>query len=151
MGRVLTKGDFIEIPGAEAPVVMKLSMKLNTLGTLSKVLFRVPEVTMDLVGTGGHRIYRIVPDTLINGLFINFLPIGLRDVYFLANENQTTGKIYGIELSGEGLPLYKDTIRVEFYKIPDIRIKELPPPLRRLIGDLSDKEKVLFGLDYTVQ
>ena len=25
-------------------------------------------------------------------------------------------------------------------------IKELPPPLRRVIGDLTDKEKVLFGL-----
>lgn len=28
-------------------------------------------------------------------------------------------------------------------------IKELPPPLRRIIGDLSDKEKVLLGLDLT--
>lgn len=26
-------------------------------------------------------------------------------------------------------------------------IKMLPPPLRRVIGDLSDKEKVLFGLE----
>lgn len=26
-------------------------------------------------------------------------------------------------------------------------IKQLPLPLRRVIGDLSDKEKVLFGLD----
>ncbi|MFH1953422.1 MAG: circadian clock protein KaiB [Pseudomonadota bacterium] len=26
-------------------------------------------------------------------------------------------------------------------------IKKLPPPLRRIIGDLSDKEKVLFALD----
>lgn len=26
-------------------------------------------------------------------------------------------------------------------------IKELPLPLRRIIGDLSDKEKVLLGLD----
>ncbi len=26
-------------------------------------------------------------------------------------------------------------------------IKALPPPLRRIIGDLSDKEKVLLGLD----
>lgn len=26
-------------------------------------------------------------------------------------------------------------------------IKELPPPIRRVIGDLSDSEKVLFGLD----
>ena len=26
-------------------------------------------------------------------------------------------------------------------------IKQLPPPLRRVIGDLSDKEKLLMGLD----
>jgi len=26
-------------------------------------------------------------------------------------------------------------------------IKDLPPPLRRIIGDLSDSEKVLLGLD----
>lgn len=26
-------------------------------------------------------------------------------------------------------------------------IKRLPPPLRRVIGDLSDRDKVLLGLD----
>lgn len=26
-------------------------------------------------------------------------------------------------------------------------IKQLPPPLRRVIGDLSDKDKLLLGLD----
>lgn len=26
-------------------------------------------------------------------------------------------------------------------------IKHLPPPLRRIIGDLSDRERVLIGLD----
>jgi circadian clock protein KaiB len=26
-------------------------------------------------------------------------------------------------------------------------LKKLPPPLRRLIGDLSDRERVLIGLD----
>jgi circadian clock protein KaiB len=30
-------------------------------------------------------------------------------------------------------------------------IKALPPPLRRIIGDLSDTEKVLFGLDLKVK
>jgi len=28
-------------------------------------------------------------------------------------------------------------------------IKSLPPPLRRIIGDLSDSERVLLGLDLT--
>lgn len=26
-------------------------------------------------------------------------------------------------------------------------VKELPPPLRRIVGDLSDREKVLLGLE----
>ena len=30
-------------------------------------------------------------------------------------------------------------------------IKDLPPPLKRVIGDLSDKEKVLMGLDVMPQ
>jgi len=30
-------------------------------------------------------------------------------------------------------------------------IKQLPRPLRRLIGDLSDQDKVLFGLDLKMQ
>ena len=30
-------------------------------------------------------------------------------------------------------------------------IKDLPPPLRRVIGDLSDKEKVIMGLDVVPQ
>jgi len=30
-------------------------------------------------------------------------------------------------------------------------IKRLPPPLRRLVGDLSNLEKVLFGLDLRIQ
>ncbi len=30
-------------------------------------------------------------------------------------------------------------------------IKELPPPLRKLVGDLSDTEKVLAGLDLSPQ
>lgn len=29
-------------------------------------------------------------------------------------------------------------------------VKELPPPLRRVVGDLSDRERVLIGLDLAV-
>jgi circadian clock protein KaiB len=30
-------------------------------------------------------------------------------------------------------------------------LKELPPPLRKIVGDLSEKEKVLEGLDIQPQ
>ena len=31
-----------------------------------------------------------------------------------------------------------------------VLIKVLPPPIRKIIGDLSDKERVLLGLDITI-
>jgi circadian clock protein KaiB len=30
-------------------------------------------------------------------------------------------------------------------------VKALPPPVRKIIGDLSDREKVLLGLDLTTK
>lgn len=30
-------------------------------------------------------------------------------------------------------------------------VRELPPPLRRVVGDLSDKDRVLVGLDLAVR
>lgn len=30
-------------------------------------------------------------------------------------------------------------------------VRELPPPLRRVVGDLSNKDRVLVGLDLAVQ
>ena len=30
-------------------------------------------------------------------------------------------------------------------------VRVLPPPVRKIIGDLSDKEKVLLGLDFTTE
>lgn len=49
----------------------------------------------------------------------------------------------------EIIDVLEDPERAEQAKIlatPTL-IKQLPPPLRRVIGDLSDKEKLLFGLD----
>jgi circadian clock protein KaiB len=49
----------------------------------------------------------------------------------------------------EIVDVLKDPQRAEDERIlatPTL-IKQLPPPLRRVIGDLSDKEKVLLGLE----
>jgi hypothetical protein len=119
--------EFIEIPVSDHPVVMKLSMKLNLLGTLAKIFFRVPRTDIELVGTAGYISYRVVPETLIDGLLINFLPISLQDVEFLMNEDQARAKLYGFKLSGAGLRFYANTIQVEFAQITDIRIPDVRP------------------------
>ncbi|HEY3257890.1 MAG TPA: circadian clock KaiB family protein [Gemmatimonadaceae bacterium] len=61
------------------------------------------------------------------------------------------------DLSGEYsldiIDVQKDPERAEMDKIlatPTL-IKQLPPPLRRVIGDLSDRDKVLLGLELRSQ
>jgi circadian clock protein KaiB len=47
------------------------------------------------------------------------------------------------------IDLYQQPMLAEGHQIIAVPtlIKKLPPPLRRIIGDLSDREKVLIGLD----
>ena len=49
----------------------------------------------------------------------------------------------------EVIDIYQQPVLAEgdqIIAVPTL-IKKLPPPLRRLIGDLSDRERVLIGLD----
>ena len=39
--------------------------------------------------------------------------------------------------------------KAQIIAVPTL-VKELPAPLRKLIGDLSDKERILVGLDLTL-
>ena len=62
-------------------------------------------------------------------------------------------RICAAELAGlyelEIVDVLEDPQRAEDERIlatPTL-IKQLPPPLRRVIGDLSDKDKVLLGLE----
>jgi circadian clock protein KaiB len=62
-------------------------------------------------------------------------------------------RICAVELQGryemEVIDLVEDPEEGERERIvvtPTL-IKQLPPPLRRIIGDLSDKERVISGLD----
>lgn len=62
------------------------------------------------------------------------------------------------ELCDQYLPSRYDLQVIDIYQQPELAeedqilatptlVKELPPPLRRLIGDLSDRERVLVKLD----
>ncbi len=67
----------------------------------------------------------------------------------IANLHRICDKELPDQFKLEVIDVLEDPDRAEEDKIlatPTL-IKSLPPPLRRVIGDLSDTEKVLFGLD----
>ncbi len=140
------RNDVVNIPRESAPVVMKLTMKLSFFGKLAKIFFRIPEVTMNMfTDVAGYRVSRIIPDTLEDGLFINYLPLGLHDVSDLMQHAQIRDHIHSFSLSGKGLPLYQETISVEFYKIAVIPISKITlPDLSTLITEPS---KTLYKVE----
>jgi len=110
----------VELPAMDAPMVVKISLELNTSGKLSKLFFRVDEVRMALFMESGRiEDYRIVPETLGDGLFINCLPVNLNSISTLLGDNKVE-KVKGFKIHGKGLNSYKRKMTIEFYRIPGV-------------------------------
>jgi hypothetical protein len=121
--RIYSKKEIIELPVTDNPLIVKIPLKLNTLGKLSKLFFRVDEVRMKLfMESGRTEDYRIIPDTLKDGLFINFLPVSLSGVNALLSSDKTE-RIKGFKIDGKGFHLYNKEMTIEFYRIPSLMLK----------------------------
>ena len=72
-----------------------------------------------------------------------------RSAHTIANLRRICERELGVQYQLEVIDVLEHPQLAEDEKIlatPTL-IKDLPPPLRRIIGDLSDTEKVLLGLD----
>lgn len=78
---------------------------------------------------------------------VGVTPIALRAIenLLLRCQQPEFNTVYDTEV----VDLQENPSLAKAEKIPatPVRIKKLPQPLRRIIGDLSDREKVLVGLD----
>jgi hypothetical protein len=119
-----SRGDTIPIPSSDNPIVVKIFLKHTLLGHLGRVLYKVPEVAIELFSASQlQSAFRVIPGTLQDGVWINHLPLGLEEMRSLMEAGFIRRKIDKIKLSGEGLRYYQDRIRVEYYIIPEIAIE----------------------------
>ncbi len=119
-----SRGDTIPIPSSGNPIVVKIFLRHTVRGNLRKVLYKVPEVTIELFsGSQLQSAFRVIPDTLQDGIWINHLPLGLGEMRSLMEKGFIRRKIDKIKFSGDGLTYYQDRIRVEYYIIPEIAIE----------------------------
>ncbi len=129
--------EFMELPVSDQPVIMSLSMKLTLLGKLSKTFFKIPAVWIELITDAGYQKFRVVPDTLNDGMMIDTLPLNLRDVYYLLHKNQARGQVFAFRISGKGMSLYEKTMSIEFYKIPELHLERFRLPALSSIPQTS--------------
>jgi hypothetical protein len=142
--------DMVEIPVADSPVIVKIYMNTSARGKLTGIFFRIPEVWIALVKQDASvSPFRMVPDTLEDGLFINFLPLNLQETEALLSHKQAVNPIQKFWIYGRGYKYYQDKITVEFFKIPELKIekwmkKETLPSLASL-SPLS--ASTIFSID----
>ena len=120
-------GDTIPIPSSDSPIVVKIFLKHTLRGNLRKVLYKIPEVTIELFsGFQPPATFRVIPGPLQDGIWINHLPLGLEETRSLMEAGVIRRKIDKIKFSGKGLGYYQDRISVEYYMIPEIAIESSP-------------------------
>jgi len=113
----------ILIPASTSPIIINIHTKLNAQGLLYKIFFRIPEVRVELfTGPESSSSFRVIPDTLNDGLWVNHLPLDIRQTNALISNNEAEGRINRLKIYGEGIKFYNDKIKVDFYKIPETKI-----------------------------
>ena len=125
--------EWIAVPQTDVPVIVKVTMDLNSLGRIAKIFSKIPEVRMGIMrdnGTLSH--FRITPGTLQDGLLINFLPVDLFELKLFVGRNQISSNVVNFRLFGEGVTFYQDRIAVEFLALPEADVHSHVPVLSAL-------------------
>lgn len=121
-------GEFINVPDSSQPVIMKAALKLNIMGKLSKIFWKIPEVHLELLADSGYHKFRFIPEMLQEGLMLNPFPLNLNDIAFVTQKNQMRGNIYHWKISGPGASLYERIIKIEYLTLPEIKIDQFKLP-----------------------
>lgn len=94
---------------------MRIDAKLNTLGALAKLFWKIPEVDMEITYSNGTvKRGRILLDLLINGVPIKGLPYDYDTIQNSLCGDGSLSTISTIKLYGDGLQFYDDKIEVQF-------------------------------------
>jgi hypothetical protein len=109
-----TTNKWIAIPSSSKLLFAGINMHLNILGLITKMLFRIPPVNIDLMYDDGRmQSYRIIPETAADGLLINYIPTNLKDLSNLFGDNSDY-RVINFKISGPGVLYYNKLIDVNF-------------------------------------
>ncbi len=143
------KTESIRLPESAEPLLVKISMDLSLAGKSIKTFYKISPVEMALADDQGRTyVFRVMPDTLKNGIFLNYLPLDLHETALLL-DGTAARKFCSFELLGEGLEMYRDKISVQFVKIPGVMICNHPFEDPSFPEGIPKSEKeTRFSFDY---
>ncbi|MEW6771942.1 MAG: hypothetical protein AB1330_11240 [Bacillota bacterium] len=111
-------GEWLDIPSSDKIVFASINMTLRPIGEITKMLFRIPPVNIDLLYDSGRiASYRIIPETAKNGLLINYLPTNAEELAKLFTY-AADDRVVKFRISGPGLLYYSKVIKISWWESP---------------------------------
>jgi hypothetical protein len=112
--RVLRLGRPFSIPASRHPLIARVYLRLTPFGSLRKLLFRIPAVSL----SG----FRVPPEVIEDGVPLNFLPGNLKDVEALFAGGPIQSRSGEFVTGGPGARFLRDPVRVEILEIPELNL-----------------------------
>jgi hypothetical protein len=115
-------GKAIPVPKTNGYLFARIHTEYSVLGEIVKLLYKLPEIQINIISSNKVYGYRFISSTAENGVFLSSHVKdwrGLLDV-FLGNLNRN---IDGFVITAEKEYFYKKHITVEFFEIPRENIK----------------------------
>ena len=111
-------GEWVAVPAATVLVFADLHFRMTTPGRLTKLVFRVAPVSMEVMyASGMTSTFRILPSTTSGGLLLNFLPRSLEEAVALW-QGRALDRVVRFRVGGSGAFDYDRTYRV-VWKVSD--------------------------------
>ncbi|MEA2012785.1 MAG: hypothetical protein U9O87_06850 [Verrucomicrobiota bacterium] len=104
---IIEKNEWLPIPSNEKKIFLKTKLKYNIKGLLSKNLFRVPPVYIQVIFSKKKiKKWRIIPEVMENGILINPIPDSLSELEQVFKNNKNSSPLL-FRICGPGTNMLK--------------------------------------------
>jgi hypothetical protein len=108
----------LALPRSPTPVFWSMQCELSRTGRLRKLLFRVPEVTVEPAGNSqAQGRYRVIMDLVRTPVMGSFLPTTLVELAELLRGGTPTYSVSALTFAGDGLASYSSPCQVELWRV----------------------------------
>lgn len=108
----------LAFPPSSAPIFWSMHCDLSTTGALAKLLYRVPEVTVESAGHSEARgQFRVIMDVLQTPVMGSLLPTTLTELAELLSGGTPTYSVSGLTFGGKGFDSYSFPCQIELWRI----------------------------------
>ena len=103
-------GEWIDVPRTDRLLFGSLDLSLSPIGIVTKTLFRIPPVYVDVVYASERQAsYRITPEVANEGLLLNYLPATSVEFFELL-KGCAGDRVMKFRISGPGARYYRQSI-----------------------------------------